>query len=254
MNPTELDQTLFDICAKKGFPSDITNIFKIARSNQEILGAIQNRTNQYQNFDNDLLFDLIFSIYWKNKKVFYPIFKYDVDETIFDNNQPRLSLGLHSNFSPLTAILLKKNLNFVVVSDFPETIKKVAFFSGVRSGDIKVISRNETCLLNAKKLLLKNYLVSCTIDFRKKMTDPFNMLSDSMFRLAISIRPKLFFGINFVNNNGELTYFAKHLKLDAGIEKMKGNVVEFLTNLKSNANYEFGKFNYQEQKNLINSI
>jgi hypothetical protein len=254
MNPIELNQAIFEFCSEHNFPSDISKIFTLLRNNQDVLSAIKNRTNQYQNFDNDFLYDLISSIYWKNRKIFYPIFKYNVNDLIFDSNQPRLCLGLHSNFSPMTAFLLKKNLNFVVVSDFPQTIKKVAFSSGVRSGNIKIISRNETCLLNTKKFLQKNYLVSSTIDFKFKMPGPFNMLSDAMFMLAISIRPKTFFGINFVNNIGELTYITKDLKLDSGIEKMREDVLEFIANLKNNAKYQFGKFNYLEQNNLLNSI
>lgn len=254
MNLIDLTQILLKICSQYDFPSNIINLFKIARSNKDIQAGIKNLTNQYQNFDNSLLYDLILFIYCSKNKFFYPVFKYDVDNTIFDSNQPRLCLGLHSNFSSLMPILLKKNLNFVLVSDFPEGISTLAFRSGVRFGNIKLIRRDETCLLNAKKFLQKNYLVSSTIDFKSQMPGPFNMLSDNMVRLAISIRPKLFFGINFVNNIGELTYFCRELKLDPSIDKMRQNVQRFIANSKNRANYKFGKYNHQQQQNLISGM
>lgn len=254
MNPLELEKIIFEACDRSGFPVDVSDIFISLRNNKIVMDGIKSRTNEYQNFDNELLYDRIHFTYLKNKKFFYPIFKYDIDPAIIDENQPRLCLGLHSNFSPLSAILIGKKLNFVIVSDYPETIKRVAFSSGIRSGNIKIISRNETCLLNTKKFLQKNYLVSSTIDFKKKMPGLYNVLSDSMFKFAISVRPKTFFGINFVSDIGELNYLSVKLDLDAGIEKIKKDVIAFLGDKKMNSKFQFEKFDYLEQKRLLDSI
>lgn len=254
MNPQELEKIIFEACAQKSFPLDVSEIFISLRNNKILMDGIKNRTNEYQNFGNELLYDRIRLTYLKNKKFFNPIFKYDMDPGIIDGNQPRLCLGLHSNFSPLTAILLSKNLNFVVVSDYPETIKRVAFASGIRSGNIKIISSNKSCLLNTKKFLQKNFLVSSTIDFKLQMPGPYNMLSDGMFKFAESVQPKTFFGINFVNDIGELNYISINLDLDGGVEAIKKEVIEFLGSIKLKAKYQFGKFDYLEQKRLVDSM
>jgi len=253
MNSIELEKIIFEVCSRHCFPVDVSDIFISLRENKIVMDGIKGRTNEYQNFDNELLYDRIHLTYSKNKKFFNPVFKYDIDSAIIDNNQPRLCLGLHSNFSPLSKILHSKNLNFVVVSDYPETIRRVAFSSGIRSGKIKIISRNETCLLNTKKFLRENYLVSSTIDFKRKIPGLYNLLSDSMFKFAISVRPKTFFGINLVSDIGELTYLGIKLDLDVGVEKIKKDVISFLENNKKNAKFQFDKFDYLEQKRLLDS-
>jgi hypothetical protein len=254
MNQIELEKIIFEACSNNCFPLDVRNIFISLRNNEIVMDGIKNRTNEYQNFGNELLYDRIKFTYWKNKKFFYPVFKYDIDPAIFDGNQPRLCLGLHSNFSPLSAILLGKNINFVVVSDFPETIRRVAFSSGIRSGNVKIISRNESCLLNAKKFLKKNYLVSSTIDFKTKVPGIYNKLSDGMFKFAASVKPKTFFGINFVSDIGELNYLGIKLDLDGGVEKIKEDVIAFLGDKKKNSKFKFEKFDYLEQKRLLDAI
>jgi hypothetical protein len=254
MNPLELEKIIFEACAKTSFPLDVSEIFISLKNNKIFMDCIKTRTNEYQNFNNELLYDRIRTTYLKNKKFFNPIFKYDIDPAIIDGNQPRLCLGLHSNFSPLTALLISKSLNFVVVSDYPETIKRVAFASGLRSGNIKIISSDKTCLLNTKKFLKKNFLVSSTIDFKLQMPGTYNMLSDGMFKIAESVQPRTFFGINFVSDIGELNYISINLDLDGGIEKIKKDVIAFLKSIKMNAKYQFGKFDYLEQKRLLDSM
>jgi hypothetical protein len=254
MTRNELLSQVQQECLKFNFPTDITEIFKNLKSDNTIWNAIRVGTNQYQNHDNELLYDLIHLVYYKSKKSFTPVFKYDMDSEIFDATQPRLSLGLHSKFSPLSATIINRGLDFVVVSDYPETIKRVVLSSGVTRAEIKIISRNESCLLKSKKYLKQNYLVSSTIDFHGQMPGAYNMLSDSMVKLALTLRPKTFFGLNCVNDLGEMTYVSKQLSLDKGLEGLKNELLMLIDGHKKRARYQFGKFDYAEQKKMLQSM
>lgn len=251
MKSFDLGNTLYEECNKFGFSSDIREIFVSLKQNTLVVNAIHNKTNEFQNTQNNLLYDLILLTYRKEKKFFFPIFKYSINEMIFDATLPRLCLNLHSNFSPLTSILIKKNCEFVVVSDYPNTIRRVAFNSGVRTGNIKIISRDETCLLNTKKFLEKNYVVSSTIDFRRNLPGKYNLLSDSMLKLALHMRSATLFGLNFVNDLGELVYVTMNINLDDNLEKIKQDLISFIATHKKNSQFEFDKFDYIEQKNSL---
>lgn len=251
MKSFDLGNTLYDACNKFGFSSDIREIFVSLKQNALVVNAIHNKINEYQNAQNDLLYDLILYTYRKEKKFFFPIFKYSINEMIFDENLPKLCLNLHSNFSPLTSILIKKNCRFVIVSDYPNTIRHVAFNSGIRSGSIKTISSNEACLLNTKKFLEKNYVVNSTIDFKRNIPGKYNLLSDSMLKLGLHMRAATLFGINFANDFGELVYVTKNINLDDDLEKIKQDLICFIAAHKKNSKFEFDKFDYIEQKNSL---
>lgn len=250
MKSFDLGNALFEACNKYGFSSDVREIFVSLKQNNLVVNTIQNKINEYQNAHNDLLYDLILYTYRKEKKFFYPTFKYSINEMIFDATLPRLCLNLHSNFTPLTSILIKKNCLFVIVSDYPNSARRVAFNSGVRFGNAKIISRNEACLLNTKKFLQKNYVVNSTIDFQRNIPGKYNLLSDSMLKLALHMRPATLFGINFVNDLGELVYVTMNINLDDDLEKIKKDLISFIATHKKNSQFEFDKFDYIKQKNL----
>ena len=244
MKSFDLDNTLYEACKKFGFSSDIRETFVSLKQNTLVVNTINNKINEFQNTQNNLLYDLLLYTYRKEKKFFFPAFKYAVNDIIFDKNTPRLCLTLHSNFSPLMSELVKKKCHFAMVSDYPNVIKRVAFNSGVRSGNIKLISGNESCLLNSKKFLKRNYLVNSTIDFRTSIPGMYTFLSDSMLKLALSLRPTTSIGVNFVNDFGELTFITKELNLDNSLEEIKQDLIKFIVTHIENSKYEFSKFNY----------
>lgn len=253
MTAFNLMQAILDVCVKYDFPLNISKVFFSLRNNQDVWDTVKIKTNRYQHYGNDLLMDLIHASYFKNKKNFHPIFKYDFDYNIIEKNEPRLWLALHSNFSPLIGSLLSKNYNFAVVSDFPKTVARIVFFSGIESGNVEIISRNESCLLHIKKFLQNGFSVLSTIDFKSKMPGPFNLLSDSLFKFAILIQPKTFFGLSSVNDNGEIIFSIINLDLDQGVEKIKKDVMHFIANKNKNIKFQFGKFDYRLQKKIYNS-
>lgn len=251
MKSFDLSNLVFRVCKKHDFPTDIRKIFVFLREDSLLLNAINNKINKYQHVQKDLLYDLIVNAYSQEKKIFSPIFKYAIDDVIFNESLPRLCLNLHSNFSPLTSILIEKKSRFVVVSDYPDTIRRVAFNSGIRSANIKIISSNEACLLNTKKFLEKNYVVNCTIDFKGNAHGKYNLLSDSMLKLAKYLRPATLFGISFVNDFGELVYVTKNLNLDDDLEKIKQDLISFIATHNNNCQFKFYKFDYMKQKNAL---
>ena len=254
MNRAELKDVILRSCEREGFPADITDIFVSLKKDAAVAEVLQRISNQFQHMGNDLLYDLISAVYSSHERVFQPQFKYAVDDALFDDSRPRMCLGLHSKFSPLTARLVQQDLKFVVVSDFPEMIQRVAFSSGVRAEKIKFIKRNQNCLLHAKNFLQKNHLVSSTIDFTSKVPGPFDRLSDSMLKLAKYTRPLTFFGLNCVNDQAEMTYIAQKLDMDQGLESVKEALAHFIAAHKSHGKFHFGAFNYQQQTNLLETL
>lgn len=243
-----LEQLILGECGKHGFVPDVRGVFVALRGNPLVAQIVDSKLNHYQNTGNDLLYDLILVAYARNRKPFLPEFVYDVDERIFDTGQPRLCLSLHSYFSPLSSILLKRRCPFVIVSDFPQVIIDTALSSGIRSGRMEFIPRDETCLLNAKKYLKRNYVVSSTIDFQRTPTSAFSLLSDGMLRLALHLRPASFFGISYVSDAGQLHYATRDIDPGRSLEEIKHDVVEFIAGRKKVARYAFAKFNYAEQR------
>jgi len=243
-----LEQLILGECEKHRFSADVRGVFVALKGNPLVEQIVDTKLNQYQNTGNELLYDLILAAYAYNRKRFVPEFVYEVNERIYDTSQPRICLSLHSYFSPLSAILLKKRCPFVIVSDFPKAIIETALSSGITSGKMEFISRDETCLLNAKKFLKRNYAVSSTIDFQRTPTSAFSLLSDGMLRLALYLRPASFFGINYVSDAGELNYVTRDIDLDCPIDQIKRDLVAFIANRKKAAKYTFSKFNYLEQR------
>jgi hypothetical protein len=254
MTRAQLMAAIVAECKRLGFPKEMGEVFQRLRSHPGAWAAIQIETNRYQNHDNDLLFDLIHLVYTRNKQLFSPVFRYDIDPAVFDPERPRLCLGLHSKYSPLSAALIQKNQKFVVVSDYPTTVKNVVLSSGIQSARVRTISRDETCLLQTKRFLQQNHLVSSTIDFHSKLPGPYDRLSDSMLRLAKTLRPDTFLGINTVNDLGEMTYKGIGLDVEAGVEKMKKDVLGFLAEHKKKAKFQFDKFDYLEQTEWLKSM
>jgi len=252
MNFADLEKIIIDTCHQHHFSTDIRDIFISIKAHQNVMNAMVSLTSKFQNVDNDLLYDLIAMSYQKHQRFFYPVIKCKLNEKILDQNQPRLCLGLHSNFSPLTALLLKRNIDFVIVSDYPEILKINVFASGVRNADIKIISSDETCLLNTKKHLQKNHLVSSTIDFQKNLHGQYDSLSDSMLKFARVMQTATFFGVSAVNDMGELTYTTIEVDIDSDIETIKESLLRFISKYKAKAHYEFDKFIYRKRLDAVN--
>ena len=243
-----LEQLILGECERHRFAEDVRGVFVGLKGNPLVTQIVDTKLNQYQNTGNDLLYDLILAAYAHHRKRFVPEFVYEVNERIFESSQPRICLSLHSYFSPLTAILLKKRCPFVIVSDYPKVIIDNALSSGITSGKMEFISRDEKCLLNAKKFLKRNYVVSSTIDFQRTPTSAFSLLSDGMLRLALHLRPASFFGVNHVSDAGELHYVTRDIDLDGPIDRIKSDLVDFIASRKKVAKYAFSKFNYLEQR------
>lgn len=244
MTTLDLRQTVLDECKKHDFSSDITQVFIAIKDNALVVNALKIKSNEYQNSGNDLLYDLILNAYFSQGQPFIPTFKYEINPLIFDRNAPRLCLTLHSNFAPLLPAIIKQDCNFIVVSDYSDTVKKVAFNTGIRSGKIEMISGNEACLLRVKSYLKKDYLVNSTIDFRTSIPGRYIFLSDSMLKLALFLRPITLIGVNFVNDFGELTFITKDINLDNGLDEIKQDLMNFIYTYKENTKYEFSKFDY----------
>lgn len=241
-------------CIDFDFPLNITNVFSDLKNNTDLVNLANITTNRFQNYGNDLLMDLIHASYFKNKKIFNPIFRYDFDDKILLQNEPRLFLGLHSNVSPIISALMNLHHNCAVVSDFPKTVRRIIRYSSVLSGNLEIIKRDETCLLNIKKFLQNNYSVASTIDFRKNKNATFNLLSDSLFKLAIATKSKTYFGLNSVNDNGEIVTTIFKLDLNQGINEIKKDIIDFITVKKKNSKFIYSKFDYHSQKKINNSI
>jgi hypothetical protein len=249
MTSFDLRHTVLDECKKYDFSSDIRQVFTSLKDNALVVNALKIKSNEYQNSGSNLLYDLVLYAYLSQGKFFFPTFKYEVNSLVFDKNLPRLCLTLHSNFSPLMSALIKQKCLFAMVSDYPDVIKRVAFNTGIRSGKIDLISGNEACLLRVKKLLKKNYFVNSTIDFKTSIPGRYIFLSDSMLKLALFLRPITLFGVNFVNDFGELIFITKDIDLDNGLDEIKQDIMNFISTYKENTKYEFSKFDY-----LVNNV
>lgn len=242
MKPLELLNFIADVCKAFNFPQDIRELFVFLKNNIQVANSLNNCVSEFQNSQNDLLYDLILIAYLRESKAFFPSYKYVVNNIIFNSSLPRLCLNLHANFSPLTHILSKENIPFVVVSDTPSAVIQSAFNSGLRTGHISTISAGKECLLKAKQYLNKNYVVNCDIDFKPDITSNYSLLSDSMLKLAIRIRVPTVFGINSVNDIGELVYLTINININNDLTIIKSEILNFISYYRKNSFFKFDKF------------
>jgi hypothetical protein len=242
----ELNKTVLEVCNHYDFPNDIGNIFSTLRNSKIFSDLIKNKTNEYQNYENELIYDFIFIKYFYSNKFFNPKFIYHIDDQLFDSSRPRFCLSLHSNFSPLIAILKRENTSFIIHADSPKiSVNSISLASGLKSGSLEFIKRDHGSLLKMKYFLDRNYLISSTIDFRHRTTPGiFNMLSDSILKLASLTHTETYFGISTVNNFGEVTYRTKKIGIGENIDSIKKEILETITDFKNSSSYSFSKFEF----------
>jgi hypothetical protein len=233
------------------FPTHIDSIFNDIKSDKLICSFIDRNCDQHQNFNNDLLLDTIVGIYLSKNKFLNVKFNYKIQDSLLIENAPRLCLNLHSNFSPLTKLVLFKNQQINILSDFPDTIKQVLRYSGIKNGNVVYFRADSAALLRAKNLLNKLQCVSSTIDFKSSVPGTFNLLSDSMLRLAYQIKPETFFGVNFVSDIGEVIYETIKVDLQDGIDANKDYILSFAQSRRKKCRYTWQKFNYVNQNQML---
>ncbi len=73
-------------------------------------------------------------------------------------------------------------------------------------------------------------------------------------KLVLSILPTTLFGLNIVNDDGELVYITKELDLDEDLEVKKTNLLGFIGLIKKNARFGFGKFEFAEQNRRLSAL
>ena len=236
---------------KNNYPEVITPIFRELRENIDIQIFLSKNTDQHQNYGNDLLLDSIASIYFEEKRAFKPIINYQIHNEILNTSVPRLCLNLHSNFSPLTKLVLHKNETIFLLSDFPETAKKVAYFSNITTGNIITFRRDKSSLLKAKDFLFNSKIVSATIDFQTKIPGIFNRLSDSMLKLAYIIKPITFFGAQYVKDDGSLFYETINIDFSKSIEESKSLILNLIFKNRIRSEFSWSTFNHIEQIKML---
>ena len=233
------------------FPSHPHLIFAEIKRDKLVSSFVENNYDKHQNFDNDLLLDSIAEIYLTKNKFLNIKFNYKIQESLLLENTPRLCLNFHSNFLPLTKLILSKNQEINIMSDFPNTVKKILLYSGVRKGNINLFKRDLTSLLNAKHLLDKSQCVSATIDFRTSMPGVYNLLSDGMLKLANQCKPGTFFGVNHVSDTGEVNYETIKIDLSNNLSDIKYCILDFAHSRRNRSKYRWEKFDYHQQNEML---
>ena len=236
MDRLEFYKYIQEVIDKNNYPEVITLFFRELRENIDIQIFLSKNTDQHQNYGNDLLLDSIASIYYEKRRVFKPIIYYQIHNEILNTTVPRLCLNLHSNFSPLTKLVLHKNETIFLLSDFPETARKVAYFSNITTG---------------KDFLFNSKIVSATIDFQTKIPGIFNQLSDSMLKLAYMTKPITFFGAQYVKDDGSLFYETINIDFNKSIEESKSLILNLIFKKRIRSEFSWGKFNHIEQIKML---
>lgn len=247
MNLPELLAGVASVCEDHRHPADVRKVFAQLSRDPALMSRIDPCTNELQSRGLDLLYDLIAMHYWQAGKALAPVFRCELPPDIFRTDVPRLCLGLHARYSPLTAVLLSRSCPFVILSDFPGAVRKIAAQSGIVSGQIKLIGRDEKCLLHIRQQLARNVLVSSTIDFRRSNPGPFDLLSDTLLKVALKLQPVTCFGLHRVAPDGSIVYTARRLNLDQDLSGLKSDVMAFIAGIRKGASYEFARFDYEEQ-------
>jgi hypothetical protein len=247
----EFLKCIHEVIEKNNYPEVITQIFLELREKNYIQIFLSKNTDQHQNYGNDLLLDSIASIYFKKKMTFKPFFEYQIHNEILNTTTPRLCLNLHSNFSPLTKLILHNNETIFLLSTFPETVKKVAFFSNITRGNIVTFRRDNSSLLKAKDFLFNSKIVSATIDFQTKIPGIFNQLSDSMLRLSYMTKPITFFGVQHVKDDGSIFYEAINIDFNKSIEESMSQILSLIFKNRIKSQFSWGRFNHVEQMEML---
>jgi len=247
----EYKNHLTTLLESHNFPSHPHPMLSEIKTDKMIASFIEKNCDQHQNFDNDLLLDTIVGIYLSKNKFLNVKFNYKVQDSLLIENAPRLFLNLHSNFSPLTKLLLFKKQKINILSDFPDTVKKVLLYSGVKIGNVNIFKRDSTALLRAKYFLDKSECVSSTIDFQTSIPGIFNSLSDSMLKLAYQSKSQTFFGVNHVSDTGEVNYETIKINLEHDLEKNKEYILKFAKSFKKRSDYRWHKFDYANQDLML---
>jgi hypothetical protein len=233
------------------FPSHPYMMFSEIKRDNLVASFVEKNCDQHQNFDNDLLLDTIAEIYLSKNKFLNIKFHYKIQDSLLIDGAPRLCLNLHSNFSPLTKLVLFKNQKINILSDFPDTIKQVLRYSGIKSGNVVYFRADSSALLRAKNLLNKLQCISSTIDYKSSVPGTFNLLSDSMMRLAYQIKPETFFGVNFVSDIGEVIYETIKIDFRDSIDTNKDYILSFAQSRRKKCRYTWQKFNYVNQNQML---
>ena len=250
MNELQFRDVILKYVLEFNFPTDARDLFAKIRSNPDVNSFIKNRIDKFQNTNNNLLLANIARAYLQNNKVFHPNFIYKTHSEILNLETPLLCLTLHSNFSPLTKLVLEKNHSIYILSNFPNTVKKMTYCSGILKGNIITFPRDSTSLLTAKKLLSSSQIVSATIDF-EVIPGIHNYLSDSMLRLAYLIKPNTFFGALNADDHGNIEYRTYRVKFSLPIEETKQEILKFIQEIRGSHNYQWKKFDNDEQKKMV---
>jgi hypothetical protein len=251
VNEAQFRDVILRCVLEFNFPTDTGKLFAKLRSNPDVISFINTSIDEFQNTNNNLLLVNIARTYIQNNKIFHPNFLYKIHSEIQELETPLLCLNLHSNFSPLTKLVLEKNYSIYILSDFPSTVKQMTYYSGILKGDIKTFPRDSNSLLTAKNLLSSSKIISATIDFGVVMPGIFNYLSDSMLRLAYSIKPNTFFGALNTDDHGNIEYSTYRVNFSLPIEETKQEILKFIQKVRVQHNHKWKKFDYDEQNKMI---
>ncbi len=251
MTSESLAQRIQQACVHHDFPSDVKLVFQDVLSDATAREFLATTKNVLQNSGNALLYDLLLEAYLKHEREFVPDIKFKMNKSLIEDYKPMLCLSFHSNFSPLALLLLSKERPVAVVSDYPNTIKRVARSTGLRKGSMDLISADSRCLANILKRLREGYSVISTIDFRNAMGKPFDQVSDSALRFACKVKPVTVGGINTVTDAGELVCVVRRLDPEAGLAQMKADLSQFVGRQKPRAQYQFSEYDYQQQRQMV---
>lgn len=254
MTGIEFKNYLTTLLDSLNFPTHPHLMFSEIKRDKLVSSFIEKNCDKHQNFDNDLLLDTLAEIYLTKNKFLNVKFKYKVQENLLLESTPRLCLNLHSNFSPLTKLILFKNQKINILSSFPNTVRKVFFYSGINNGNVNIFKRDSTSLLRAKYLLDKSQCVSATIDFRTSIPGIFNLLSDGLLRMAYQTKPQTFFGVNYVTDAGEVNYETIKLDLTSNLSDNKDYILGFINSRRKKSNYTWEKFNYLQQNQMLSKV
>ena len=251
MTSESLAQRIQQACIAHDFPSDVKPVFQDVLSDATAREFLATTRNVLQNSGNALLYDLLLEAYLKHEREFVPDIKFKMNKSLIEDYKPMLCLSFHSNFSPLALLLLSRQRPVAVVSDYPNTIKRVARNTGLRSGSMDLISADNRCFANILRRLKEGYTVISTIDFRNAIGEPFNQVSDAALQFACKVKSVTVGSINTVTDTGELVNVVRRFDPEAGLDQMKADLSQFVARQKPTARYQFGAYDYQQQRQMV---
>ena len=247
----KMTQLIEQACIDHDFPSDVKPVFQDILSDTAAREYLANTQNVLQNSGTALLYDFLLDAYLRHEREFLPDIKFKMRRSLIEDYRPMLCLSFHSNFSPLALLLLSQQRPVAVVSDYPNTIKRVARNTGLRAGSMELISADNRCFANILKRLKEGFTVISTIDFRDAIGEPFNQVSDAALQFACKVKPLTVGGINTVTDAGELVNVVRPFDPESGLAKMKADLSQFVARQKPTARYQFGAYDYQQQRQMV---